>query len=742
MGKPPTFRTIDARAEEILARMTTEEKIGQTHQISPSIVGGFDLSFEELIEMMTTGRITQAEFQNRLASAERDFHEADICAGRVGSFLLDDPAEANRLQRIAVEESRLGIPLLIGFDVIHGHRTVFPIPLAEACAFDPEGFEKTAAIAAREARARGIAWVFSPMLDLSRDARWGRVSESFGEDPYLGGVYAAAKLRGLQGERDAEGRVDKAHVAACLKHYAGYGAAEGGRDYNSVGMAKSLLYNAYLPPFRRAVEAGAMTVMAGFHDLNGVPCTVNRFLLRDVLKDGWGFEGLVVSDANAVAECVTHGVARDRTDAAVMALEAGVDIDMGSGCYMESLRQALETGRVSMAALDDAVRRILRVKLALGLFENPYASETAAAWGEAPDAERRAITREAAGRSIVLLKNEGVLPLQVGARVLLTGALADRPAETLGAWAIAGRPSDCVSIRQGMESRSANPISYIPCCGPEGGINEDEFAALSGRLDDTDVIVAVVGETAAMSGEAASRADITLPGSQREFLRRLLATGKPVVACLMNGRPLALDWEDGHLPAIVECWQLGVEMGNAVSDILYGDAEPMGRLSASFPAMSGQCPLYYNHPSTGRPGSGSKFTSRYIDAPLGALYPFGYGLSYTGFAYSGLAVKEAPDALEVDVTLENTGARAGTETAQLYMQDVTASIVRPVKELKGFQKVKLAAGERRRLHFTLFKRDMGFYNDEGEYRLEDGEFRLHVGGNARDCLTESVCVRF
>ena len=732
------MKHINERAKELLQRMTLEEKIGQMNQITPSIVGGFDVSFEELIEMLTDGRITQETFQSMMANAQRDYREDDIRAGRVGSILMDDVAKANELQRVAVEESRLGIPLLIGFDVIHGMRTIFPIPLAEACSFDVDCCEKTAEIAAREARQNGISWVMAPMLDLARDARWGRVSESFGEDPYLGACYAEAKIKGFQGERGADGTLAEDRVATCIKHFVGYGGAEGGQDYNTVSMSANTLYNAYLPPFRKAVEAGALTAMAGFHDLNGVPCTVNRYLMRDVLKGEFGLEGLVTSDANAVAECVLHGVCEDRADAAIQSAAAGVDIDMGSGCYEESLRQAVETGKLSMDVIDDAALRVLKVKFSMGLFEHPYVSEEGMVCGKgSPAGEHLALARECARNSIVLLKNEGALPLAQNCRILLTGALAADQAEALGAWAISGRPSDAVTIKSGLEARGVQ-LTYIPCCAPEGEINEDEYSELEHNLDKVDVILAVVGETAAMSGEASSRADITLPGHQREFLRRLLETGKPVVACLMNGRPLELSWESEHLPAIVECWQLGVQMGHAVADILLGAAAPSGKLAMTFPGRSGQCPMYYNHPSTGRPGSKSKFTSRYLDAPLKPVYPFGYGMSYTSFEYSDLTVEDAGDELNICFNLKNTGDREGVEVAQLYMQDVTASIVRPVRELKGFRRVALAAGEEQKMRFALAKNQLGFYDNNGIYRVESGLFRIFVGGDSTAQLSAEI----
>lgn len=729
---------INKRAEALLRQMTLEEKIGQMNQITPSIVGGFDVSFEESIEMLTDGRITQEAFQSMMANAQRDYREDDIRAGRVGSLLMDDVRKANELQRIAVEESRLGIPLLIGFDVIHGMRTIFPIPLAEACSFHPGHYQRTAEIAAEEARQHGISWVMAPMLDVARDARWGRVSESFGEDPYLGACYAEAKVKGFQGTRNGDGTIDRRHVAACIKHFVGYGGAEGGRDYNTVSMSTSTLYNVYLPPFRKAVEAGALTAMAGFHDLNGVPCTVNQYLLRDILKGDLGLDGLITSDANAVAECVSHGVCENRADAACRSAAAGVDIDMGSGCYIENLIQAVQSGTVSMDVIDDAVRRILRVKFAMGLFDEPYVKEADAAAGMGPpSAAHREAARESARGSIVLLKNEGVLPLDPKARILLTGKLAADQAETLGAWAISGRPSDAVTIKQGLEERSSQ-VAYIGCCGPEGEINETEFAMIEAQLEDTDVIVAVVGEAAAMSGEAASRAGITLPGQQCAFLKRLLATGKPVAVCLMNGRPLELSWESENLPAILECWQLGIEMGHAVADVLYGDAAPSGKLAATFPGHSGQCPMYFAHPSTGRPGGKGKFTSRYLDAPLEPVYPFGYGLSYTTFKYSQLSVEERGETLEIRFFLENTGSRDGTEVAQLYAQDVTASIVRPVRELKGFQRVALKAGEKKQVRFCIAKSGLGFYDNCGVYRLESGLFRFFVGSDSNAGLSAEI----
>ena len=728
--------TQKAFVEELLARMTLEEKIGQMNQESPSIVGGFDVPFSELIEMLTDGRISQEEFGRIMANAKQDYHEDDIRAGRVGSMMVNDPRKNNELQKIAVEESRLGIPLIIGFDVIHGFRSVFPIAIAEACSFDDALFEKTAHMAAAESRAHGINWNFAPMIDAARDSRWGRVSEGPGEDPLLGSRFARAKIRGLQNDRSSPLR----YVAACTKHYAAYGACESGRDYNTVSMSVSNFYNVYLPAFRAAMDEGAATVMAAFNDLNGVPCTVNRWLLREVLKKELGLEGFVVSDANAIRECVAHGIAADDRDAGVQAALAGMDMDMGTHIYRDYLKAEVEKGTVPMAVIDEAVRRILSVKVWLGLFENPYVPEALIeAYEKGLPEEHVALCRKAAEESMVLLKNEGnLLPLRRGQKISLVGRLADNVNEVCGAWAMAWKPEDCVSILTGLKEAGAE-VSYFPCGGPEGEI---DFEEADRACREGDVIVAVVGETDAMSGEASSKADISLPGGQRALLERLLQSGKPVAAVLMNGRPLALGWEAEHLPAILEAWHLGIRMGDAVAAALLGDVNPSGKLSSSFPSVTGQCPVYYNHPSTGRPGSRSKFTSRYLDAPWEALFPFGYGLSYTDFAYEDLRVCESGDALEITVRLKNTGAREGTEVAQLYMQDVSASLVRPVKELKDYRRVRLGPGEAEEVRFTLPKKDMGFYDNEGKYRLEDGLFRLYVGGSSRSCLMQEIRIAF
>ena len=725
------------RVEQLLSQMTLEEKIGQMNLESPSIVGGFDVPFEELIEMMTDGRLSKEEFQKIMSTAERDYHETEIRDGLVGAMMADDPRKNNELQKIAVEESRLGIPMLTGFDVIHGLRTVYPIAIAEAGTFEPELFERTAKLAARESRAHGINWNFAPMIDVARDSRWGRVSEGPGEDPYLASVFARAKIHGLQNDTSDVAN----YVAACLKHYVAYGACESGRDYNTTSMSVSQLHNVYLPTFKAAVEEGAATAMAAFNDLNGVPCTVNSYTLRTILKDLYGLPGFVVSDANGIKECVAHGIAEDEAEAGCQAVNAGLDMDMGTHIYKDYLKAAVEDGRVSMEVLDEAVRRILSVKMWLGLFENPYVPEDVIAQYEQSGLPKEdvEIAREAAEKSIVLLKNDDqILPLSKAQKISLVGTLAADAKEVCGAWAMSWKEEDCVSVLDGLKNNGAE-VSYYPCGGPEGELNEEEICQ---ACEDGDVIVAVVGELCSMSGEASSKADITLPGKQREMLSKLLESGKPVVTVLMNGRPLALGWEAEHLPVIVEAWHLGIEMGNAVAKVLFGDVNPSGKLASSFPSVSGQCPMYYNHPSTGRPGSNSKFTSRYLDAPFEALYPFGYGLSYTTFAYDELEVEEQDEELKITVSVKNTGERTGTETVQLYMQDVTASLVRPVKELRDFAKVELASGEEKRVELTLKKAEVGFYDNQGQYVKEDGLFRIYVGGNSKECLCKEIRIEF
>jgi len=721
------------KVQEIISAMTLEEKIGQMNQASVSIVGGFDVPFGELIEMLTDGKISQGEFAKIMESAEQDYHEEDISLGRVGSIMLQDAKKANELQKIAIEESRLGIPLIIGLDVIHGFRTVFPIALAEACSFDNDLFLRTARMAAKESRMQGINWHFAPMIDVSRDARWGRVSEGPGEDPYLVSEFAKAKVNGLQGDTSSPMN----YVASCLKHFVAYGAAESGRDYNTTSMSPSLLHNIYLAPFKAAVQEGAATVMAAFNDLNGVPCTINTEIMRDVLKGEYGFKGFVVSDANGIKECVTHGVATNDRDAGLKAVSAGVDMDMGTGIYSSHLAELVNSGNLDESIINDAVERVLSIKMWLGLFENPYVSLENQV-DKIPN-ENVELALESAKKSIVLLKNDNcILPLNKKQKISVIGDLADKSSEVVGAWSISWKEEDCVSVLDGLKRNSDN-VRFFQTGGLSQPINEEE---LKNALDYGDIIVAVVGETVNMSGEAASRSNISLPGNQQKLLKLVKNFKKPIVAILMNGRPLALEWEAKNIDAILETWHLGIQMGNAVADVIFGLTNPSGKLSVSIPRVTGQCPVYYNHPHTGRPGGKSKFTSKYIDVNNDVLYPFGFGLSYTSYKYKNLTVLEVNDSLDISVEITNIGDRRGEEIVQLYIRDKVASIVRPVKELKGYKKIELEAGESKNLEFNLTKKNLGFYDNNGEYQLESGEFVIYVGGNSADCLSQEVIINF
>lgn len=724
---------IENKITDLLSRMTPEEKIGQLVQLSPSLFGAFGLTQDEIIQKLVNGEMSREEF----SKLERDYQEDKIRAGLVGSMGgVTGAARVNELQRIAVEESRLGIPLLFGLDVIHGYRTIFPIPLAEACSWEPELARKTAEVAAREASAAGVSWTFAPMVDIARDPRWGRIAEGAGEDPYLASRFAEARVKGFQGDDLA----DPERLLACAKHFAAYGGATGGRDYNTVDLSLQTLHDVYLPPFKAAAKAGAGTFMSAFNDLNGVPCTANRYLLSDVLRDQFGFEGFVVSDANAVAEVMVHGYAETRQDASMKALTAGVDVDMSQGTYLEDLPQLLAEGVIPESVLDEAVRRVLRIKFAMGLFENPYRTTPERERQTLLAPEHLALAREAARRSIVLLKNEnGVLPLgKRGLKIALVGPLADNKEEMHGTWATTGHPEDVVTIRQGIVSAVGEDSRILYAKGCEIDGDETDFSEALEAARQADVIIAVVGESSAMSGEAASRISLDLPGRQEALLKALHETGKPLVVVLINGRPLAIPWVAEHADAIVEAWQLGTQSGHAVADVLFGDYNPSGKLVVTFPYSVGQVPIYYNHPKTGRPAGPIKFTSKYIDGPAEPLYPFGFGLSYTTFKYERLKLSAAEmttdGQLTVEVDVTNTGNRFGEEIVQLYVTDLVASRVRPVKELKGFAKVALEPGETKRVAFELKAAELGFHNERMEYVVEPGRFKILVGPNSREGL--------
>ena len=701
-------QNVEARINALLARMTLEEKLGQLQELDGEANGNF-----------------------------RPEHLQMARQGLLGSTLNVRGAQrTNQLQRIAVTESRLKIPLIFGFDVIHGYRTIFPIPLGEAASWDPAAVERAAGIAAAEARAAGVHWTFAPMVDIARDPRWGRIGEGSGEDPYLGSLMARARVRGFQGS-DYSAR-DK--VLACAKHWVAYGAAEAGRDYNTTDVSERSLREVYFPPFKAAVDAGVGTFMSAFNDLNGVPSSANPFTLTDVLRGEWKFDGFVVSDYTSVEELIKHGLAADGAEAAREALSAGVDMEMVSRLYNKNAAELIRERKLSQSTIDEAVRRILRIKFRLGLFDRPYADEAL---------ERTAIfnsanvaaAREIAGRSMVLLKNDhDVLPLAKNLRsIALIGPLADSRQDMLGSWTGDGKPEDAVTMLQGIKAKVPQTrINYAKGCEINSD-NADGFEAALRAARESDVTIIAVGESADMSGEAASRSSLDLPGRQLDLVKAVQATGKPTVVVLMNGRPLTINWLAGNTPAILETWFAGSQAGNAIADVLFGDVNPGGKLPATFPRSVGQVPLYYNHKNTGRPPDAkNKYTSKYLDVDWRPLFPFGYGLSYTQFKITNLQLSAQRIPLNgrllVNVDVENTGKRAGDEVVQLYIRDVAASVTRPVKELKGFQRITLRPGEKKQVEFVLTAQQLGFWNRQMRFTVEPGEFKVMVGPNSEDLI--------
>jgi beta-glucosidase len=782
-------KKIRRRAKELLKQMTLEEKVGQMVQ--------------------------------SIRSADID---EQVRSGAVGSILsLTDRHEVNRLQKIAVEESRLGIPLIFGFDVIHGQNTVFPIPLAEACTWNPELLEEAARIAAAEAAVTGVDWIFAPMVDICRDPRWGRVAEGAGEDPFLGAFMAEARVRGFQ----AKGLPGGKRIVACPKHYVAYGAAEAGKDYNTTDMSERTLRDVFLPPFYAAFAEGAGTTMSAFNDLCGVPTSANAFTLQTVLRDEWGWDGVVVSDYNSVGELVPHGIAADLKEATTKAVSAGVEMDMMSHGYTRYLAELVREGVIKEKVLDRAVRRILSLKLALGLFENPYTDESLYEQVVLQESHR-AKALEVAQQSMVLLKNEGeLLPLAPESKVAVIGPLADDHYSPLGCWAWMGRPKDVESVLDGLRAVWAGQIEYAKGCEivePQPGahgidwrrvdlrgvqdldsldlvakireamafshwdldpasLERVDLGAILNRLgmsaedlseedvrriraaqpaapdmeaavaaaQGADVAVVVLGEAETMSGEAHSRAYLDLPGRQQELLERVAATGTPVVLVLLTGRPLAITWAAEHVPAILQAWHGGIRTGRAVANLLTGAANPSGKLSISVPRTVGQVPVYYAHKSTGRPAQGAgttqftdPFRSVYIDETNDPLYPFGYGLSYTSFAYSNLQVLtpeiDEEDDLIVSVEVTNTGERAGDEIVQMYVRDLVGSVTRPVKELRGFSRVSLEPGETVELTFEVSAESFGFHGLDNEFIVEPGEFHVWIGPNSAEGLQGSFRV--
>ncbi|MGC1719091.1 MAG: beta-glucosidase BglX [Isosphaeraceae bacterium] len=713
-GPAPPAHETERRVDGLLARMTLQEKVGQLQQLD---------------SIPNVWRV-------------RDEHRDLIPRGLVGSFLnVRGARKINEAQRMAVEQSRLKIPLLFGFDVIHGYRTIFPIPLGEASSWDPAAVERSAQIAAAEAAATGLKWTFAPMVDIARDPRWGRISEGSGEDPYLGAVIARARVRGFQGDDPSAAN----RILACAKHWVAYGAAEGGRDYNSVDLSEQTLRTIYFPPFRAALEAGAGSVMSSFNTINGVPASANPFTLTQVLRKEWHFDGLVVSDYESVKELLAHGVAGDDADAARQALLAGIDMEMVSRLFGNHLPRLVEQGLVSRSVLDEAVRRVLRIKFRLGLFERPYA-DLAREANVVGTREHRAAAREIAGRSMVLLKNDqGVLPLKPQIRsIAVLGPLAEDRDAPLSHWHGDVRVEDVVTLLAGIQARAAGrqgmTVAHAKGCEIEGA-STDGFAEAVRLARQAELAIVAVGEASAMSGEAASRSSLDLPGHQLDLVKAVHATGTPTIVVLFNGRPLTIGWVADNVPAILEAWLPGTEGGNAIADVLFGDVNPAAKLPVTFPRVVGQVPLYYNHLNTGRPPEAdNRYTSKYLDVPSEPLFAFGHGLSYTRFQLSNLKLsrRDIPrdGRLAVSVDVQNIGDRPGDEIVQLYIRDLVASVVRPVKELAGFERVSLQAGETKTVRFELGPERLGLYNRQLQFVVEPGEFRVTVGTSSTGGLED------
>ena len=722
---------MDRFIDQLMKKMTLEEKIGQ---LNLPVTGE-----------ITTGQAKSSDVAKRIRNGEVG-----------GLFNLKGVERIREVQRQAVEESRLGIPLLFGMDVIHGYETIFPIPLGLSCTWDMKAIEESARIAV-EASADGISWTFSPMVDVSRDPRWGRVSEGNGEDPFLGAAIARAMIRGYQGKDMS--RNDE--IMACVKHFALYGASEAGRDYNTVDMSRQRMFNEYMLPYQAAVEAGVGSVMASFNEVDGVPATGSKWLMTDVLRKQWGFDGFVVTDYTGINEMIDHGMGDQQTVAA-LALNAGVDMDMVSDAFSGTLKKSVEEGKVYAAAIDAACRRILEAKYKLGLFDDPYKyCDVNRPKKQIFTKEHRAIARKTASESFVLLKNEGVLPLSKKGTIAVVGPLANTRSNMPGTWSVAAVLDNAPSLVEGLREVVGDRAKVVTAKGSNliGDADYEKRATMFGRelhrdnrtdrelLDEAlkvaagaDVIVAALGESSEMSGESSSRTNLEMPDVQRVLLQELLKTGKPVVLVLFTGRPLVLTWEEEHVPAILNVWFGGSEAAYAISDVLFGDVNPSGKLTATFPQNVGQIPLFYNHKNTGRPLQEGrwfeKFRSNYLDVSNEPLYPFGYGLSYTTFAYSDIHLSStemsADGELTATVTVTNTGSRDGAEVVQLYIRDLVGSVTRPVKELKGFEKIFLKAGESRKVSFSITPELLKFYNYDLQFVCEPGDFDVMIGGNSRD----------
>ena len=703
---------IESKIDSLLSRMTLEEKIGQLNQFA-----GTNKQRDELVE-----------------------------EGKVGSFLgIKGAAEINRIQKIAIEKSRLKIPIIFGNDVIHGYKTTFPIPLAASCSWDTELVKSSAGIAAFEAASEGTNWTFAPMVDIARDPRWGRIAEGAGEDPYLGSAMAIALVEGFQGKNLS----DKNTIAACAKHFVAYGAAEGGRDYNTVDISDRTLKEIYLPPFKAAVDAGVVTIMSAFNSLNGVPASANHYTITDILKNSWRFNGFVVSDYNSIGELINHGIANNKTQAALKAITAGVDMDMVGDTiegyvYEPNLSKLIDEKKLSIKVIDASVRRILRVKYRLGLFEHPYVDTSYFRNNSLASSYKDSVALRLAEESIVLLKNKkNILPLKKNLKsIAVIGPLADDYYDPLGPWACMPVPKNVVTVLQGIKNLvpSSTKIKYIKGCEIIGG-DKKEFDNAVKAAGESDVVILILGESAGMSGEAASRTNIDLPGFQEELAETIFKVGKPVVVVLMNGRPLTINWIAENIPSVLECWFLGDQTGNAIANVLFGNYNPSGKLSVSFPRSTGQIPVYYDHLNTGRPfQENNKYTSKYLDSPNTPLFSFGYGLSYTTFKYDSIKISENKikigDTTSVSVEVMNTGKVAGEEIVQLYLRDLVASVSRPVKELKGFKRIYLNPGEEKTVTFSITPAMLKFYNIDMKKVIEPGKFQIMIGGNSNAALSD------
>ncbi|MCB2219553.1 MAG: glycoside hydrolase family 3 C-terminal domain-containing protein [Bacteroidetes bacterium] len=707
----------EAFIDDLMDKMTLEEKIGQLNLVASSD--------------FITGDFSATDIGKKV----RD--------GKVGAILNIRSAEKIRtVQKTAIEETRLGIPILFGLDIIHGYKTIFPIPLGLSCSFDLDLIQKTARIAAQESSADGLAWTYSPMVDVSRDPRWGRVAEGSGEDTYLGCLVAEAYVRGYQGDDLSANNT----LMACVKHFAAYGDAEAGREYNTVDMSKLTLFEYYLPPFQAAVDAGVGSLMTAFNEISGVPSTSNPYLLRDLLRDQWGFEGFTVSDYTSINELIEHGVATDTSQTAELAMKAGVDMDMQGSAYLNHLKDLVDEGKVSVDLIDQAVRRILEAKVKLGLFDDPYKyCDEKRLKTDIMNEEQLAAARESVAKSCVLLKNDNnLLPIQKDVRsIAIIGPLGNSKKDMLGNWMAAGEPEKAVTLLEGIKNKVGSDVRVQWTEGCKvNGTDKSGFTDAVNLAKQSDFIILALGEHGWMSGEAASRTDIGLPGVQNDLAEAVIKAGKPTTVVLFNGRPLAVTKLDEIAPAILETWFGGTQAGNGIADVLFGDYNPSGKLTMTFPRNVGQVPIYYNHKNTGRPidpqRPGFKYLSKYIDSSNEPLYSFGYGLSYTTFKYDDFSVKVEADQIKIGVNVANTGDMDGEEVVQLYVQDKVGTITRPVKELKGFQKVMIKKGESKILNFTLIKDDLAFYHPDLSKSFEPGEFVFYVGGNSVETLTETL----